>query len=152
MWPYTQWPGVGPTASTTLQRYTAPGSEELCPFPSSTDDCKQASYPDYSSGTLVYSTRSQSAETCTMALRGRRSGMAVLDGLGGPSYKTSVCDRVQYRTGILPVFSRHRPEACAADFMKIIRAYQPCPTTAQGESWSRPRSRDATSEGMSARL
>ena len=31
-----------------------------------------------------------------MALRGRRSGMAVLDGLGGPSYKTSVCDRVQY--------------------------------------------------------
>ena len=44
----------------------------------------------------VYSTRSQSAETCTMALRGRRSGMAVLDGLGGPSYKTSVCDRVQY--------------------------------------------------------
>ena len=45
----------------------------------------------------VYSTRSQSAETCTMALRGRRSGMAVLDGLGGPSYKTSVCDRVQYK-------------------------------------------------------
>ena len=33
-----------------------------------------------------------------MALRGRRSGMAVLDGLGGPSYKTSVCDRVQYRS------------------------------------------------------
>ena len=44
-----------------------------------------------------------------MALRGRRFGMAVLDGLGGPSYRTSECGRVRY---ILP----HRFADVQSDF------------------------------------
>ena len=39
--------------------------------------------------------------------------MAVLDGLGGPSYKTSVCDRVQY-TGVSPPFSAFAIDGLAA--------------------------------------
>ena len=48
--------------------------------------------------TSVYRSRSETAGTCTMALRGRRHWLAI-DGLGGPSYKTSDCDRLRYNAG-----------------------------------------------------